>query len=742
MGPGSQPDGFELSRSAFDDASVGMAIVAPDGALLRVNPSLCRMTGRPEASLLGGDGLVMLVDREQRAGVGGHWQRICAGEQEPAAALDVPLSCADGTVRWAQLSFGLARAPDGSVRHALAEFVDVTERRAAERSAARLACHRGALATLGQRAMETARADDLAGVAVEAILDALDVDVAAVARDLGDGGRLMAVAGDDRRGFRAHGTADVDCVHARLAIDRGAEIVIEDRDGETRFDVEGLHIRGLRSGVALPMLCGGCEPGVLAVYRRAAGPFRPAELEFLRAVVKLLNGAAQRTRSEDELLRQSLYDSVTDVPNRRFLLSAVAAMAEGRRDRPLAIISLGIVNRRQIHESLGHDAGDRFLREIGQRIAMRLTLDETLARSDGDEFVVLSPELGTREQVLARVHGLLERIRVPVSIEGLDLPPHAVAGVVMAPLSARGRPEDLVRDASTAMYRAISDEREVVVFDEAMRAETVERLSLVAELRRAIEMRSLHLAFQPVVSRSQSRVTKFEALVRWSHPLLGEIPPDRFVPLAESHGLIGRLGSYVLAEALDQLVRWKELGDTLGDRQMSVNISRAQLDDPGLVGEILNALKDRGLAPASLLVEVTESALAGDAQAAIESVQALSAAGVCIALDDFGVGQSSLASLTELPLDVLKLDRTLVSQVAGSRQRVAVIAAVAQIARELDLQVVAEGIETAEEAVITEDLGCDMAQGWFYARPTAPRDLPAVVAALDGALCVRRPLAS
>lgn len=740
MGPAFSPDGLALSRSAFDNACIGMAIVGRDGRLVRVNPGLCRLTGHPEARLLGSDGLAALVCEQAREALVARWEPIRSGGEDDGADIDVPIACADGGPRWVRLTFGPAH--DGASDDLLVQFLDVSARRTAEQSVARLRSHRDALATLGQLAMEAERADDLASAAVSAILDALEADVAAIARRLAGGDQLLAVAGQDRRGIFGPGAADVDPAHARLALARGGELLFEDRDAEAAFDTEGLHIRGLRSGIALPVLCAGCDLGVLAVYRRTAGAFAGEDLDLLRAIVKLLDGTAQRIQSEDELLRQSLYDPVTEVPNRRFLLSAVGALEQGRAERSLAIISLGIVNRRQIHESLGHDAGDRFLHEIGQRIAMRLTLDETLARSDGDEFVVLSPDLGSRENVLHRVQGLLERIRVPVSLEGLDLPPHVVAGVVMAPPRGAWRPEDLVRDASTAMYRAISEEREIVVFDEAMRAQTVERLSLVAELRRAIEMRSLNLAFQPVVSRVQGRVTKFEALVRWSHHRLGEIPPDRFVPLAESHGLIGRLGSYVLNEALDQLVRWKELGDTLGDRQMSVNISRAQLDDPGLVDEILNAVHSRGLAPASLLIEVTESALAGDAQAAIESVRALSAAGVCIALDDFGVGQSSLASLTELPLDVLKLDRSLVSQVAGSRERIAIISAVVRIAKELELMVVAEGIETDDEAALTERLGCDMAQGWFYARPTTAADLPSVVAALDGALCSRRLLAS
>jgi diguanylate cyclase (GGDEF)-like protein len=457
-------------------------------------------------------------------------------------------------------------------------------------------------------------------------------------------------------------------------------------------------------------------------------------------MVKVLNGAATRLQSEDELLRQSLYDTVTDVPNRRFLLSSLSELLKtpGNVDQHMAVISLGLVNRRAIHESLGHDAGDSFLSEIGQRIAMLLTLDETLARSDGDEFVILSPELSTADAASERVRDLLTRVAGPVAIEGFELPPHLVAGVVIAKIDPQVRPEDLLRDASAAMYRAVAEDVKLAVFDEAMRAETVERLSLVAELRRAIDTRSLYLVYQPVVSRAEAQVTKYEALVRWSHPVRGEIGPARFVPLAETHGLIGRLGSYVLAESLDQLRRWRDAGDTLGNRSMGVNISRAQLDDPGLAEEILGALAERELEPACLMIEVTESALTGDSQAALETVKALADAGVQIALDDFGVGQSSLASLTELPLDVLKLDRSLVHDVVDSPQRIAIMSAVSQIAQTLDLMVVAEGIETEEEARITSELGCDLGQGWFYARPTPADELPTIVAKLDASLAADR----
>lgn len=727
-------DGSEEYRYAFHGAGVGIAVLTLEGAFTHVNPCLCRMTALTESQLLAGAGISALVPVADRPAFEDSFRSALGGD---ASALqgDRRLARADGSIFWGQLSVAISPPYAGAAGHVVVHIIDVTARREEQEQADSRAAQQEEVAALGQMALTTLRAEELAQQAVSSIHRVLQVESVSIAREDERSGHLLVVAGRDRVSDVLAEPAGPDLRHARLALDIGEPIIVDDRDLEIRFDVDGLRGRGVRSGACLPMRAAEGDPGVLTVYRRQAGGFAEDEMRFLNAMVAVLNGAALRLKSEDELLRQSLYDSVTDVPNRRFLLTALADLLKaGQTGEKIAILSLGLINRRAVHESLGHDAGDRFLSEIGQRIAMLLTLDETLARSDGDEFVIISPELATPHRAAERVRNLLGRVANPVVLEGFDLPPNLVAGVVVTDVDPQLRPEDLVRDASAAMYRAAATDVDVAVFDEEMRAETVERLSLVAELRRAIDTRSLYLVYQPVVSRAQGRVTKYEALVRWSHPVRGEIGPARFVPLAETHGLISRLGTYVLHEALDQLRAWRDRGDTLGDRAMGVNISRAQLDDPGLVDEILGALRDRELAPSRLMVEVTESALAGDSQAALETVHRLADAGVQIALDDFGVGQSSLASLTELPLAVLKLDRSLVHDVADSPKRVAIMSAVAQIAQTLDLQVVAEGIETEGEAQLTADLGCDLGQGWFYARPTAPEDLPAVVAALDGSM--------
>jgi diguanylate cyclase len=264
-----------------------------------------------------------------------------------------------------------------------------------------------------------------------------------------------------------------------------------------------------------------------------------------------------------------------------------------------------------------------------------------------------------------------------------------------------------------------------------MRADTVERVALTRDLRRAIEDGDLRLVYQPMVRFAEGRAHAVEALARWTHPQRGEIPPDRFISLAEQHGLIEPLGRWVLHEAVDQLRRWRDAGLPMGEMEMSINVSRVQLSRRGLAEEIFEVLAERGIPPRQLVIEVTESAVMDDPAVANATLDALAQAGVRIALDDFGVGQSSLACLRDLPLDALKLDRGFITSLASSRQAAAIVRAVCDMARTLNFSVVAEGVETGAQSQVVEALGCDVGQGFLYARPVAPQEIPAVVAELD-----------
>jgi EAL domain-containing protein (putative c-di-GMP-specific phosphodiesterase class I) len=281
------------------------------------------------------------------------------------------------------------------------------------------------------------------------------------------------------------------------------------------------------------------------------------------------------------------------------------------------------------------------------------------------------------------------------------------------------------------MYRAKRAGRgRAELFDDRMRAETVERIALTNDLRDAIEQGQLRLVYQPLVHLGRRQASGFEALVRWTHPDRGEIPPGRFIPLAEQHGLIEPLGQWVMREALTQLRRWHDEGFAR-KMGMSVNVSRVQLSRPGLAEEIFALLDELELAPDRLIVEVTESAVMEDPDVANATLDALSEHGVRIALDDFGVGQSSLACLRDLPLNALKLDRQFITSLASSREAAAIVRAVCDMARTLGFGVVAEGVETEAQSQVVEALGCDFGQGFLYARPARPEDIRAAVTELD-----------
>jgi diguanylate cyclase (GGDEF)-like protein len=473
------------------------------------------------------------------------------------------------------------------------------------------------------------------------------------------------------------------------------------------------------------------------MYATSPRAFDEDDLAFLQSVANVLTGALRRQAAERVLRHQALHDPLTQLPNRALLLDRLRlALARRRREQDgwLAVLYVDVDDFQGVNDSLGHAAGDELLRTLAPRLSEALRPTDTLARLGGDEYAVLCEGLEEVAESVAIAERLLEVAAMPIAAGGVTLRPSASIGIALAGPAAAVQGEDLLRDAGVAMYRAKrAGGGRAELFDDAMRAETVERLALTNDLRRAIEDGDLRLVYQPLVNLGRRRTSGFEALVRWTHPERGEVAPARFIPLAEQHGLIEPLGRWVLREALEQLARWRADGLAL-DMGMSVNFSRVQLNRPGLADEVLAVLEDCGLAPDRLIVEVTESAVMEEAETATATLQALSARGVRIALDDFGVGQSSLACLRDLPLDALKLDRQFITSLASSRDAAAIVRAVCDMARTLGFGVVAEGVETEAQSQVVEALGCDYGQGFLYAKPTRPEDVRAVVAAVDARL--------
>ncbi|MCW2993363.1 MAG: domain S-box/diguanylate cyclase protein [Conexibacter sp.] len=724
QGSGTLHEAEARFRIAFEEAGVGMAIVALDGRLLRVNRELQRMLGRTEAELLAGSGMRAISHPDDAAARAADLARLAAGEVDRYKR-DRRYVGAGGATMWGATTISLVRDGGGAPLYAIGQLEDITARKAAEERAERRAGQQSAVAQLSQLALTEQDFAALAAATVEAITASLDVSVAG----------LVALEQDE---LRLVSGAELDDAHARHTLATAAPVVVRDADGEERFDVAGLRARGIASGVSVPVAGESDQPfGVLGMYATAPRAFGDDDLAFLQSVANVLTGALRRLAAEQGLRFQALHDPLTQLPNRALLMDRLRlAVARRRRAQTwVAVLYLDLDDFKGVNDSLGHAAGDELLRHLAPRLSEALRPSDTLARLGGDEFAILCEGLDEVTESVAIAERLLAVVAQPVEVEGVQLRPTASIGIALTGPGTSNEGEDLVRDGGVAMYRAKHAGRgRYEIFDDRMRAETVERVALTHDLRRAIEDGDLRLVYQPMVRFGEGRANGFEALARWTHPTRGEIPPDRFISLAEQHGLIEPLGRWVLREAVGQLRRWRDAGLSMGDMGMSVNVSRVQLSRPGLAEEIFEVLAERDIPPGQLVVEVTESAVMDDPDVANATLDALAEAGVRIALDDFGVGQSSLACLRDLPLDALKLDRGFITSLASSRQAAAIVRAVCDMARTLGFSVVAEGVETEAQSQVVEALGCDVGQGFLYARPVPPGEIPGVIAELDARL--------
>ena len=456
----------------------------------------------------------------------------------------------------------------------------------------------------------------------------------------------------------------------------------------------------------------GAKPDVLAVL--------PVDDQgFVRSVRNVLDAAHARSRAEDETRRMAMQDSLTGLANRALLSQridqALTQVIPGREY--VCVLMLDLDGFKRVNDSLGHARGDGLLRDVAQRLMGAVRPTDTIARLGGDEFAVLVTGLGAPEESEVVAQRLLAALKTPFTSGGRAVHLSASVGVT----SARSRSvttANLLADADLAMYEAkMSGKGRYVVFAPTFRKAAAGRLALEEDLRSAVTDGAFELHFQPIVDLVSGRWSHVEALVRWPHPTRGMVPPLDFIPLAEDTGLVVPLGQWVLEKALDHRVSWSPL--TAGDEGfgVAVNVSVRQLAEPGFVEFVRSVVDRSGLPPSSITLEVTESVFMDDNQTNIKALEALREIGVRIALDDFGTGYSSLSYLRRFRIDVLKLDRSFVSGLLGSAQDRAVTRAVIDLASHLELELVAEGIETQEQLELLRQLGCRLGQGYLMHKP-------------------------
>ncbi len=427
----------------------------------------------------------------------------------------------------------------------------------------------------------------------------------------------------------------------------------------------------------------------------------------------------ERRAIQERLARQSFYDTLTGLPNRSLFLDRVThalGWAAPEDATPLAVILLDLDRFKIINESLGHAVGDQLLAAVGRRLAEALRPADTLARLGGDEFAVLVDGLAGAAAAEGLARRMVETLAPPFLVEGRETYIAASIGVSLSRAGAQSA-ADLLREAEIALYRAKGDAGDrVAVFHPQMNASSRDRLELELDLRHAVERDELRVYYQPLIDLGTGRTMGHEALVRWQHPSRGLIGPLAFVPLAEETGLILPIGDVVLARACRQARAWQTSDPRLADLVVSVNLSARQFARPDLAAHVAAVLAETGLPPETLELEITESLAMSDAEATGVTLRAIHELGIRVALDDFGTGYSSLAYLSQLPLDVIKVDRSFVARI-GEPANLAIIRAVVGLAQGLGIVVTAEGIEREDQLEALREVGCDRGQGFLFAYP-------------------------
>ena len=508
---------------------------------------------------------------------------------------------------------------------------------------------------------------------------------------------LALIHADDIAAFRAQLTAPQTLSGAPLNV----EYRIRTRAGDYRW-----------------MLCRG-----MAVRDRDGQPLRMAGSQ---------TDIHARKLAEERLLHDSLRDGLTGLSNRNLVTHRLHQAIEYMQRQPsrrFAVLFLDLDRFKNVNDSLGHTTGDKLLIECGRRLGLCCRPHDTLARLGGDEFVLLLEDIDDATDAIRVADRIQRHFATPFVIDGYELFMNCSIGIALSSPEYR-HPDELLRDADTAMYRAKADGKACyALFDTAMHHRAVAALDMESGLRRAIDRQEFVLHYQPVIELSSGRIAAFEALIRWPHESRGLISPAEFVPLAEETSLILPIGRWALREACRQLRCWQDADGRLSSLSISVNLSARQFSDEGLVGQVADVLEETGLAPACLKLEITESVLMVNAQLALTRLAQLRAMGIGISMDDFGTGYSSLSYLQRFPIDTLKIDQSFIGAMAHTIEGAEIVRAILNLGKALHLEVIAEGAESVVQVDMLRDMGCPLTQGFFFSRPLPHHEAEALLRA-------------
>ncbi len=538
---------------------------------------------------------------------------------------------------------------------------------------------------------------------------------------------LVAHSSDLITVLDAHGTV----TYQSPSVERILGYRVDEIEGSNFADLLGVSDRPrlaqILAGVGEAYVGGGSEAHVIeCTLRHHQGEWLKFELqhtdllqdEHVRGIV--LNGrdVSERKAFEDQLAHQAFHDPVTNLANRALFADRVqhAIMRSIRGGPAIGIMFIDLDDFKTVNDSLGHAAGDTVLQEVARRLQATVRPADTVARFGGDEFAILLDGVNDSSEAADVAGRMLRALEQQFEVEGKQVYPRASVGICLVDSEFGATDaEELLRNADVAMYMAKRDSKgSYRVFEPEMHERVVERLELQAELQQAVELNQLEVHYQPVVRLDEEADYGVEALLRWMHPERGTIPPLQFIPLAEETGLIIPIGRWVLQQACRQGSLLQERFPRTPPLTMSVNLSVKQLQSETIVEDVGQALEASGLPPSSLVLEITESVMMADTDLAVRRLHELKELGVLLAMDDFGTGYSSLSYLSRYPVDILKMDR---SFLASEHENSGLAAAIIALGNTLQLHVVAEGIEMPEQIASLRDLGCELGQGFFFAKP-------------------------
>ncbi|MCA1457424.1 EAL domain-containing protein [Bradyrhizobium sp. BRP22] len=492
---------------------------------------------------------------------------------------------------------------------------------------------------------------------------------------------------------------------------------------------------GTRSGAAFPLLKHGKPIGAIIFLSSEIGAFSPELIGLLRRLAENVSFALEnfdradeKARADERIEYLASHDGLTRLPNRETFneLLRHAIEVASRHQRQFALLFIDLDRFKVINDSLGHDAGDLLLVKIADRLRGTLRSSDVIARLGGDEFVVILEET-ERADVETIAESLLSALSQPLQLSGHECHTTASIGIAMYPADGSDA-KTLTKNADMAMYLAKEDGKNGFRFhSKEIKAQSIERLTLENALRRALERDQFSLHYQPKIDIASGQITGVEALLRWTHPDLGQIAPAQFIPLAEEIGLIVPIGRWVLNEACAQNIAWQRRG--LRPVTMAVNLSPRQFADEHLLQDVDEALRSSGMSPALLQLEVTESVVMRNVPRAVRVLDAIQSRGIRLAIDDFGTGYSSMSLMKQFPIDTIKIDRSFVRDLARDSEDQAIAQAIISMGKALGMTVIAEGVETTEQERFLRDHGCDEMQGYLLSKPLPPRELAELLCA-------------